>query len=143
MQFEITDEFVRVLLEQNKKQSEQISNLINQNKALSEQVSELTAQIEVLTQKIAELTEKKNKNSNNSSKPPSSDGLKKPNKKTSLREKTNRKQGGQKGHEGHNLEITGDPDVTISVIPASVINAQSKINEFLSEPVPVEDKTNE
>jgi transposase len=125
MQFEITEEFVcvmmkqnNVLLEQNKKQSEQISDLINQNKNLSEQVSELTAQIEALTLKIAELTEKNNKNSNNSSKPPSSDGLKKPNKKTSLREKTNRKQGGQKGHEGHNLEITGDPDVTISVIPA-------------------------
>ena len=51
MPFEITEELVRFLIDQNKKQSEQIS--------------ELTAQVEALTQKIAELTEKNNKNSNN------------------------------------------------------------------------------
>lgn len=62
MPFEITEELVHFLMDQNKKQSEQIF--------------ELTAQVEALTQKIAELTEKNNKNSNNSSKPPSSDGLK-------------------------------------------------------------------
>ena len=47
MPFEITEEFVRFLMEQNKKQSEQIS--------------ELTAQVEALTKKIEELTEQKNK----------------------------------------------------------------------------------
>ena len=40
----------------------------------------------------------------------------KQNQKTSFR-KTNRKQGGQKGYDGHNLEITGAPDATIFVIP--------------------------
>lgn len=104
MPFEITEELVRFLMDQNKRQSEQIS--------------ELTAQVEALTQKIAELTEQKNKNSNNSSKPPSSDGLKKPNKKRSLREKTDKKQGGQNGHDGHHLEIVGKPDEIKSVIPA-------------------------
>jgi len=64
MQFEITEEFVCVMMKQN-------NILLEQNKKQSEQISELTAQIEVLTQKIAELTEKNNKNSNNSSKPPS------------------------------------------------------------------------
>ena len=102
MPFEITEELVRYLMDQNKKQSEQIT--------------ELTAQIEALTKKIEELTEQKNKNSNNSSKPPSSDGLKKPNKNRSLREKTDKKQGGQKGHDGHYLELIGEPDDVKHVI---------------------------
>jgi len=42
-----------VLMEQNKKQSEQISDLINQNQKQSEQISELVSQIEVLTLKTA------------------------------------------------------------------------------------------
>ncbi len=105
MPFEITEELVRFLIDQNKKQSEQIS--------------ELTAQVEALTQKIAELTEKNNKNSNNSSKPPSSDGLKKDiSKKRSLREKTGKKQGGQPGHKGNRLEIEGKPDQSRSLAPS-------------------------
>ena len=105
MPFEITEELVRFLIDQNKKQSEQIS--------------ELTAQVEALTQKIAELTEKNNKNSNNSSKPPSSDGLKKDtSKKRSLREKTSKKQGGQPGHKGNRLEIEGKPDQSRSLAPS-------------------------
>src|SRR5574344_1713124 len=110
MPFEITEELVRYLMEQNKE-------LLNQNRQLSDNVADLTAQVEVLTKKIAELTEQKNKNSNNSSKPPSSDGLKKPNKNRSLREKTDKKQGGQDGHNGHFLEIIGEPNETKPVIP--------------------------
>ena len=49
------------------------------------------------------------KNSTNSHKPPSSDGLRKP-KTKSLREKTNRKTGGQLGHKGHTLHHVSHPD---------------------------------
>jgi len=62
--------------------------------------------------RIKELEDQLSKNSRNSSKPPSSDGYKKPSPK-SLRKKTNRKIGGQKGHSGHNLKITKTPDHTI------------------------------
>ena len=62
--------------------------------------------------RIKELEDQIAKNSKNSSKPPSSDGYKKPSPK-SLRKKTNRKVGGQKGHQGHNLKMTNHPDQTI------------------------------
>lgn len=49
------------------------------------------------------------KNSQNSSKPPSSDGFQKP-KPQSLRRKSKRKRGGQKGHVGRTLRQSTDPE---------------------------------
>ena len=56
-------------------------------------------------------------NSTNSSKPPSSDGLAKPNMPKSLREKTGRKPGGQEGHMGTTLEPKENPDIIIECEP--------------------------
>ena len=56
------------------------------------------------------LKEQLNKNSSNSSKPPSSDGLKKKPATRSLRGKSGKKPGRQEGHEGKYLFVTEKPD---------------------------------
>ncbi len=75
--------------------------------------------VEALTQATAEITELRarlKKNSKNSGKPPSSDGLAKP-EPTSRREKTGRPVGGQPGHPGSTLALVADPDQTIAYGP--------------------------
>ena len=98
MPVNITEEFVRFLMKQNEEQSARIA--------------ELSAEIASLNQTIKELKEQLNKNSKNSSKPPSSDGLKKPavNKNKSLRESSGKKLGAQEGHDGVHLSVISDPD---------------------------------
>ena len=59
--------------------------------------------------RIQELEARLGKNSQNSSKPPSSDGLNKPAPK-SLRERTGRPSGGQNGHPGHTLSQSARVD---------------------------------
>jgi transposase len=63
-----------------------------------------------LAERIQALEDQVSKNSGNSGKPPSSDGLSKPAPK-SQRKRHGRKQGGQPGHEGHTLKTVSNPDV--------------------------------
>src|ERR1700687_6242011 len=67
---------------------------------------------------IAELERRLGLNSSNSGKPPSSDGLRKPARVTSLRERSDKKSGGQKGHKGETLRqcrVCGRCDQSLSV----------------------------
>lgn len=72
----------------------------------------LRAEIASLKQEVADLRRQLGKNSHNSSKPPSSDGLgKKPRLPSSLRGKSGKKSGGQEGHKGGTLRQTDKPDI--------------------------------
>src|ERR1700750_1678707 len=70
------------------------------------------AEIAALKARIAELERRLGLNSSNSGKPPSSDGLKKPPRVTSLREPSDKPSGGQKGHKGGTLRQVAVPERT-------------------------------
>lgn len=80
---------------------------------LLEELKQLIEENKFLKERVAELERRLNLNSNNSSKPPSSDGFKKQNKNRSLREKGKNKTGGQKEHPGSTLTQTNEPDKKI------------------------------
>ena len=75
------------------------------------QVERLTEMVCALSARVRELEAQLRKDSHNSSKPPSSDGLAK--KPKSLRESSGRKAGGQAGHEGTTLKRVATPDVIV------------------------------
>jgi transposase len=70
---------------------------------------QLQEQIRQLIEQAARLERQLGMNSQNSSKPPSSDGFKRPTPK-SLRKKSGRRSGGQVGHAGNTLEIVANPE---------------------------------
>ena len=110
---------------------DKIGVLIRQLQTLSSEVDRLKARVKELEnfEKENNLLRRENKdlkeklakyenpkNSSNSSIPPSKDENR-PFKSKSLRKKTGRKPGGQKGHEGTTLEMVSDPNEIIDHVP--------------------------
>jgi len=89
-----------------------IEAVINLIKDMISENSKLREANQKLIEKIVELESRLNKNSSNSSKPPSADGFKKP---VNSREKTGKPSGGQWGHEGSTLLKSGNPDEVIDM----------------------------
>jgi transposase len=84
-------------------------------RAQDETIALLVSKIVVLEKRIETLENKSNKNSQNSSKPPSSDGpFHRPEKKN---KKSHRKRGAQKGHKGYSRTIM-EPTEEKQILPA-------------------------
>ena len=87
-------------------------------------VRQLRGEVEKLQAKVQELEGRGAKNSHNSSKPPSSDGLAKlPAKPRSLRKPGQHPNGGQPGHTGHTLQKVEKPDRVVVHLPAAHCHA--------------------
>ena len=88
-----------------------------ENALVREENALLREENAALLRRLADLERRLGLNSSNSGKPPSSDGLKKPPRVSSLREPSSRKTGGQKGHPGTTLRRSETPDATIDHYP--------------------------
>ena len=97
--------------EYNRSQLEQLDKeaLITIVLTLQRQMQQMRQVVDEQVAIIQILRDQLSKNSRNSSKPPSSDGLQKPHPRN-LRQKTGRHSGGQKGHPGHTLKMVEKPD---------------------------------
>ena len=107
---------VAELGEQVAQQREQIAQLLARNAELVAQNSELEARVA-----------QAQRDSHSSSKPPSSDGLKR--KTRSLRKPSGKKAGGQLGHRGETLHLVAIPDEIIEQRPAVCVHCQTALAE--------------
>ena len=96
------------------KKVEYLTLRVQQLETFEEEIKILRQKNASLKIEIAELKARINSNSNNSSKPPSSDGYK---KKPAFPKAKNGKQGGQKGHKGRTLKQVEKPDKIVECNP--------------------------
>ena len=95
--------------------------------ALKAENAALRAQMTALVARVQELEARAAKNSHNSGKPPSSDGLKRRTK--SLRKPSGKKAGGQLGHRGETLHLVAMPDEIVEQRPAVCAHCQAPLTE--------------
>lgn len=106
----------------------QIAELRLQVRARDAQIAGLGEQLEQLGAQVADLAARVSKNSKNSSKPPSSDGLGKP-APQSLRKKTGRGPGRPKGQPGVTMKLTDHPDKVIRHEPACCADCGARLGQ--------------
>jgi transposase len=108
------------------KAEERIAQLEAENAALREQVSQLQA-------RLAELEGRVGKDSHNSSKPPSSDGLAR--KRYPRRHPSGKRSGGQPGHPGQTLKMVQEPDRIVKHRPQQCTHCHQSLEGVTGEVV--------
>jgi transposase len=98
---------------------DRIAELEAENASLRQHVVALVAEVQQLRRQLA-------KDSHNSSKPPSSDGLAR--KTRSLRRRSGKKPGGQIGHPGETLPLVAVPDAVIEHRPVVCSACQTALD---------------
>ncbi len=96
-------------------------------KRLTQENQELRERLTVAEATIKQLIELLGQNSRNSNWPSSRDKSRQQPKPKSLRPKTERKAGGQEGHEGHTLKFNPEPDVIAKHRPAHCGHCQAPL----------------
>ncbi len=111
-------EIIEELQAENAQLREQNGQLRAENRQLREQVEQLDTRLHELEGRVA-------KDSQNSSKPPSTDGYAR--KTRSLRQKSGKKAGGQAGHRGSTLHLVETPDEIIVLRPEKCADCQASL----------------
>lgn len=90
-------------------------------------VAQLREQNTVLVARIQELEGQLAKDSHNSHKPPTSDGLQR--RPRSQRRKSGRPSGGQLGHRGQTLPLVAAPDEVVTSVPVQCAHCQTSLED--------------
>jgi transposase len=89
-----------------------LEQILEECRLLRQECATLREENRLLREEVKDLKRRLGQNSQNSSRPPSSDGLKRPLRTMSLRT-SNKERGGQSGHEGKTLQQVDNPDKVI------------------------------
>ena len=95
--------------------------------AVGRQIEELAVQLEKQNEALKELQARLQKDSRNSSKPPSNDGYGKANRKESLRKSGQKQNGGQPGHKGYTLQASDKSDRLQTYTPEQCEHCQASL----------------
>src|SRR5689334_23364159 len=106
-------------------EDERIAAIEAENRQLRHALNAALAQNALLAERVQELEGRLAKDSHNSGKPPSSDGLAR--KTKSLRKRSGKKPGGQIGHRGETLRLVATPDVVVEQRPAVCAGCQAQL----------------
>jgi transposase len=114
---EQSEQQIRFLHEENQVLKKENAELRTENAQLKTDIEILRTQNVSLKAEVTELRARIDSNSQNSNKPPSSDGYKKNTVKPAFPKAKGNKQGGQQGHKGHTMQQVSTPDIIVTCKP--------------------------
>ncbi len=118
---------IKMLQEYIAGREQKIDGLTESIRAQDKKIAELTEEVLTLRNQRDKFKAMLDKNSANSSKPPSTDGFRKA-KAQSSRQKSGKKPGGQPGHPGHTAISFPDPTKIVELKPPAICECGGQVN---------------